>query len=108
MAIQVSVVRKWRPLVLVGVLLLGIAFLLANPLRRPEPAVHAWLLSKVPRGSSEKELYRMASTMGWQVNGAWPGRQPHSDWGGIDGATVVWLSSRRIWIRFGPSISAGA
>jgi hypothetical protein len=83
--------RKRCRLVLVGFLLLGLVFCLANPLRWPEPAVHAWLLWKVPTGSTEKELYKGASTAGWRVNSAWPGHQPRSDWGGIDGATVVWV-----------------
>ena len=91
---------KSRRLAVVGFLLLGFACCFANPLRWPEPAVHAWLLWKVPRGSTEKEFYKIASTMGWRVDGAWAGHQPHSDWGGIDGATVAWVYLGGYWTIF--------
>jgi hypothetical protein len=34
-----------------------------------------------------------AQQRGWKVKGAWEGNRPdqHSDWGGIDGAQVVWV-----------------
>ena len=80
-----------RRLFLAGIVLLGFALWISNPLRWPQPAVHAWLLWKVPVGSSEKQLDQIASVTGWHVNGTWPGRRPHSDWGGIDGATIVWV-----------------
>lgn len=89
--------REWRHLAVAGLLLLGPAVYLASPLRWPESAVHAWLLWKVPIGSSEKELYQIASTKGWRIEKAWPGHKPNSDWGGIDGATVVWVYLGGYW-----------
>lgn len=68
--IQVSLVKKVTAIVVVAFLqLLGIAVGLVNPLRRPTPAVRAWLLSKVPVASSQKALYQVAVTMGWQIRG---------------------------------------
>jgi hypothetical protein len=34
-----------------------------------------------------------ARQRGWKVKGSWAGDRPdqHSDWGGIDGAYVVWV-----------------
>jgi hypothetical protein len=77
-------------LIFAGIVILGFTLWISDPLRWPQSAVHAWLLWKVPVGSNEKQLQQMASTTGWRVNGTWPGHQPHSDWGGIDGATIVW------------------
>jgi hypothetical protein len=82
---------KHRRSILVAAVVLALAFWFSNPLRWPQPAVRAWLLWQVPIGSSQSQLQHIASTTGWQIKGTWPGHQPHSDWGGIDGATVVWV-----------------
>jgi len=52
--------------------------------------VHAYLLKQVPRGSNLDTLLAVAKREGWKVNNTWA-RGPHSDWGGIDGATVAWI-----------------
>jgi hypothetical protein len=82
--------HPWK--IVIGVLaVVAIVTMGLNPLRWPDFAVHGWLLRSVPVGSSQSHLLEVAKTNGWRVNGSWPGHQPHSDWGGIDGATVVWV-----------------
>jgi hypothetical protein len=56
-----------------------------------EAGVRSWLLQKVPEGSSVEQLKAIASTEGWRVESTWSGSEPHADWGGIDGSTIVWI-----------------
>ena len=72
-----------------GLATVAIVVLGTNPLRWPDRSVHDWLLRKVPVGSSQDQLRAVANTKGWRINGSWQGHQPNSDWGGIDGATIV-------------------
>jgi len=69
----------------------SVALLASNPLRRSDDAVHRWLLTNVPIGSDLATLQAVAKREGWRIKGTWPGHQPHSDWGGIDGDTVAWI-----------------
>jgi hypothetical protein len=90
-----------RSLFIAGIIILGSMFWLSNPLRWPQPAVHAWLLWKVPVGSSQSQLRKAALATGWRVDGAWPGNVPNSNWGGVDGATIVsvYLGGFRSFLR---------
>jgi hypothetical protein len=63
---------------------------LSNPLRRSETSVHAYLLERVPPGSTLDTLRDVSAHQGWRINSTWE-RGLHSDWGGIDGATVAWI-----------------
>ena len=74
----------------------------SNPLRRSDEAVRSWLLAEVPVGSGIEHLLSVAHQKGWRVNGTWEGNRPesHSDWGGIDGATVVWIYLGSYWNVF--------
>ena len=72
-----------------GLAIIAIVVLGTNPLRWSDNAVHDWVLRKVPVGSSQHQLRAVANTKGWRIEGSWKGYQAHSDWGGIDGATVV-------------------
>jgi len=46
-------------------------------------------------------LTRSARVHGWKINGSWRGDQPHADWGGINGAMIVfiYLGEYRIFFR---------
>jgi hypothetical protein len=55
-----------------------------------DDSVHSYALAKVPLGSTLGALREAAQREGWRINSTWT-RGPHSDWGGIDGATVVWI-----------------
>ncbi len=70
-----------------------VSVILSDPLRRSNDAVQSWLLTQVPVGSNIEQLMSAADQRDWRVNGSWDGNQPqlHSDWGGIDGAKVVWI-----------------
>ncbi|BBA31989.1 hypothetical protein sS8_0019 [Methylocaldum marinum] len=88
--------KRWQKLSLsisvLGTLAISIV-VLSNPLRRSDDAVQSWLLSRVPVGSEIDLLMSAAQENDWRVNGVWEGNRPesHTDWGGIDGATVVWI-----------------
>ena len=56
---------------------------------RSEAGVRSWLLRKVPVGSTVEQLKTVASAEGWRVDGTWSGDDPHADWGGISGSTIV-------------------
>jgi hypothetical protein len=75
-----------------------LAFVL-NPLRGSDASVHAYLLDRVPPGSTLETLQGVAQREGWRVNGTWQ-RGPDSDWGGIDGATVAWIYLGGYWNVF--------
>ena len=62
----------------------------SNPLRRSDTSVHAYLLARVPQGSTLDALRDVSAHQGWRINSTWE-RGLHSDWGGIDGATVAWI-----------------
>jgi hypothetical protein len=70
---------------------LGLVFLVSSPLRWPEFALRSWLLAVVPPNSTEIQLANAATQHGWRLNNSWNGHQANSDWGGIDGAKVVWI-----------------
>ena len=55
--------------------------------------IGARLLESIPVGTSRQAFLAEAQRRGWKVNGSWKGNRPdqHSDWGGIDGAHVVWV-----------------
>ena len=85
--------RIYRILGVVAVIAVGmtVALYASNPLRRSDDSVREWLLEKVPIGSDIGTLRSVAEREGWRVNGEWSGHQPHADWGGVDGDTVVWI-----------------
>jgi hypothetical protein len=65
--------------------------MLLNPLRLPDKALHRWLLMTVPIGSDIEHLQKVAQEQEWRINSMWDGNRPHSDWGGIDGAKIVFV-----------------
>ncbi len=75
------------------------SILMLNPLRRSDAGVHSYLLQQVPPGSNLDMLRSVAQREGWRINNTWP-RGPHSDWGGIDGATVAWIYLGGYWSPF--------
>ena len=85
--------RIYRILAVLVAIAIGTTAVLyaSNPLRRSDEAVREWLLEKAPIGSDLETLRSVADREGWRVNGEWAGHQPHSDWGGVDGDTVVWI-----------------
>lgn len=93
-----------RTALVIGILAAASAVVLAavlwtNPLRRNDASVHAYLLELVPAGSRPSALHEVARREGWTVKGSWS-RGPGSDWGGIDGATVVWVGLGGYWNVF--------
>ena len=82
---------KWMTVAAFALAVVGIVTVGLNPLRRSDDRVHDWLLRQVPVGSDLATLKAASSLHGWRVNGIWPGHTDHSDWGGIDGATVAWI-----------------
>jgi hypothetical protein len=86
--------KMGRRLVWVGVavLVMATAVIIAiHPLwYLSQSGVKSWLLHKVPTGSSVDQLKSVALAEGWRVNKTWSGDQPHADWGGIAGSTIVW------------------
>jgi hypothetical protein len=51
------------------------------------------LMHGIPAGTTRQLFLNEARHRGWKVEGSWEGNRPsqHSDWGGIDGAHVVWV-----------------
>jgi len=47
----------------------------------------------IPAGTPRQSFLAEVQRRGWKVRGSWEGNRPdqHSDWGGIDGAHVVWV-----------------
>ena len=82
--------RKLLAVLVSVIVLMGVAALLANPLRWPEFALRSWLLKRVPIGSNFEVLREIAQNNGWCLNATWQGHRPNSDWG-VDGDTVAWL-----------------
>jgi hypothetical protein len=87
---------KLAALATVVVAVAAISVLLLNPLRRSDASVHAYLLKQVPPGSTLDALRSVAQREGWVIKNTW-GHGPHSDWGGIDGATVAWIYLGGYW-----------
>ena len=69
----------------------GILIYATNPLLLPDYGVHKWLLWEVPPGATVEDLKRVAQARGWKINNSWRGDLPGANWGGISGATVVWI-----------------
>jgi hypothetical protein len=90
---------KLAALTATAVIVVAASVLLLNPLRRSDASVHAYLLQQVPAGSTLEALQRVAKREGWRINNTWS-RGPHSDWGGIDGATVAWIYLGGYWNLF--------
>jgi hypothetical protein len=65
--------------------------LLSNPLRQSDEAIETWLLKSVPIGANLNQLEIVAKQQGWKINSMWDENKPNSDWGGVDGAKVVWV-----------------
>lgn len=66
--------RLWKTGIgiLVAACLLGGTFIyLSNPLRRSDGWLHAWLLKKVPVGSSQKLLLEVIKREGWKFDRSW-------------------------------------
>jgi hypothetical protein len=61
--------------------------------RGTERGIAIRLLHNVPPGTSRKAFLMEARRRGWKVEGSWEGNKPdeHTNWGGIDGAHVVWV-----------------
>lgn len=82
--------KLWLP-VIAFVLIAAAVAVISNPLRRSDEAIRTWLLNSVPAGSSIEHLTSVAGERGWRVKSGWDGTQPQADWGGIDGAHIVWV-----------------
>jgi hypothetical protein len=87
---------KFIVLTAVSAVLAVTAVLCANPLRRSDASVRAYLLRQVPPGSSIDTLRAVAQHEDWKIENTWS-RGPHSGWGGIDGATVAWIYLGGYW-----------
>ncbi len=63
---------KVQGIFVAGVIVFAL-FWVSNPLRWPDRWVHAWLLWKVPVGSSENYFKEVAKHDGWQIHRTWSG-----------------------------------
>ncbi len=74
-----------------------------NPLRWPDSWLHAWLLHKVPVGSSQDYFLEVAKTEGWRSNGLpWKGHQMDLKMmGGFDPLVPVMQGELFYWVHLG-------
>lgn len=65
-------------------------------------------MQSIPPGTSRQAFLVEAKRRGWRINGSWEGNRPeqHSDWGGIDGAHVVWVYLDGYYLPFRTDIDA--
>ena len=61
--------------------------------RGSEKDIQVRLMRAIPAGTPRQSFLAEVQRRGWKVRGSWEGNRPdqHSDWGGIDGAHVVWV-----------------
>jgi hypothetical protein len=108
--LEVTTKKKlWLSIAILSLVVVAVAVVsYSNPLRRSDERLHSWLLTEVPVGSNMERLLSVAQQNEWRVNGTWEGNRPesHSDWGGIDGATVVWIYLGGYWNIFRTDIDS--
>lgn len=80
-------------LIVLGLVVIGLIWLpIANPLRRTEPQIEAWLLRLAPPGTSHSQVLELIESRKWEIEASWyvktlVDRDP--DYPGVEGTQVV-------------------